>query len=352
MRQWIIDSVSREPTRTTYILIGSIVTAFVVKYLGTRLLLFVARRTTTDFDDKLVETLKRPIFASIVLGGLAWALSLHELDQFNFWLDALIKTIAACYWGGAIIRIGVMILLAFSERETSNKIIQQRTVPIFIMFWRIAVIGMAIYFSFLFWHIDVTAWIASAGIIGIAIGFGAKDTLSNLFAGIFILADGPYKIGDFIHIEGSLSGTVSQIGMRSTRIITLENTEINVPNSVMGSSKIVNELAGPSTKQRIHADVGVGYNSDIATVRHILLRCPLGIEGICESPSPDVIFVEIGASSLNFKLRVWIEDPKKKAVILDKVYTNIFNHLSREGIEIPFNIVDLNVKELPTEVSA
>ena len=88
------------------------------------------------------------------------------------------------------------------------------------------VVGGAIYLIFQFWGINVTAWLASAGIIGIAIGFAAKDTLANFFAGIFILADTPYNLGDYINLDTGERGKVVHVGLRTTRLLTRDDVEV------------------------------------------------------------------------------------------------------------------------------
>ncbi|OQW99996.1 MAG: hypothetical protein BWK74_00755 [Desulfobacteraceae bacterium A6] len=95
---------------------------------------------------------------------------------------------------------------------------------------------------------DLTAWVASAGIIGLALSFAAKDTLANLFSGVFILADAPYKIGDFIVLDSGERGEVTNIGIRSTRLLTRSDIEITVPNSIMGNTRIINEAGGRHQK--------------------------------------------------------------------------------------------------------
>ena len=91
----------------------------------------------------------------------------------------------------------------------------------------------------------MTAWLASAGVVGIAVGFAAKDTLANLFSGVFILADAPYKIGDYIVLDATgMRGKVTQIGLRSTRLITRDDVEVTIPNSIMGNSQVINQSGG------------------------------------------------------------------------------------------------------------
>ena len=123
------------------------------------------------------------------------------------------------------------------------------------------------------WHVNLTSWLASAGVLGIAVGFAAKDTLANFISGVFILVDAPYKVGQYIIIDGETRGVVTDIGMRSTRLLTRDNVEVTVPNAVIGNAKIVNESSGPSPKMRVRVNASVAYGSDVDQVQEILLAC-------------------------------------------------------------------------------
>jgi MscS family membrane protein len=204
------------------------------------------------------------------------------------------------------------------------------------------VVGAALYFMFLAWDIDLTAWLASAGIIGIAVGFAAKDTLANFFAGIFIIADAPYKVGDWIVLDGELRGRVIKIGVRSTRLLTSDDIEITVPNSVIGASKIVNEVGGPSVKQRIRIKVQCAYGSDIDQVREVLLACGDEPE-VARDPTPQVNLNSFGDSGLNVELRVWIEDPARRDAIIDRLNSRVYKAFAAAGIEIPFPRRDIHI---------
>jgi len=218
---------------------------------------------------------------------------------------------------------------------------------VFEMLIKFVVVGAALYFIFLAWQIDLTAWIASAGIVGIAVGFAAKDTLANLFSGIFIIVDAPYKVGDFIVLEGNLRGQVTRIGIRSTRVLTTDDVEITVPNAAIGSSKIVNETSGRSTRTRIRVGVSAAYGSDIDRVRQVLLGCAAGVPHIATDPGPDVWFTELGGSGLAFQLLVWLETPAERGRVVDALNTAIYKAFAAAGIEIPYTKTDLYIKELP-----
>jgi MscS family membrane protein len=239
------------------------------------------------------------------------------------------------------------ILTVLSRRSTATSIVQPRTMSIFQMLAKLAVVGAAIYFVFLAWRLDVTAWLASAGIVGIAIGFAAKDTLANLFSGIFIVADAPYKLGDFIVLDGGLRGKVTHIGIRSTRILTIDDVEITVPNAVIGGSKIVNENGGPSPSQRVGISVDAAYGSDIDQVRTVLLACPAGIAAVAATPRPMVLFREMGASGLRFDLLVWIEDASQRGLVIDALNSAVYKAFRAAAIEIPYPKQDVYVKAMP-----
>ena len=121
------------------------------------------------------------------------------------------------------------------------------------------------------WNIDVTAWVASATVVTGVLAFAAKDTIGNLFAGLFIMADSPYKEGDYINLDQGERGYVRHIGIRSTRILTRDDIEITIPNSVIANSKIINESGGPYEKERIRITLDVAYGTEIDKAKKIVL---------------------------------------------------------------------------------
>lgn len=145
-------------------------------------------------------------------------------------------------------------------------------------------------------------------------------------------------------LDGDLRGRVIKIGVRSTRLLTSDDIEITVPNSVIGASKIVNEVGGPTVKQRIKVKVQCAYGSDIDHVRAVLLGCADEPE-VAREPSPQVNLNSFGDSGLNVELRVWIEDPARRDAIIDKLNTRVYKAFAAAGIEIPFPQRDIHIKE-------
>ncbi len=188
---------------------------------------------------------------------------------------------------------------------------------------------------------------ASAGIIGLAISFAAQDTLSNLFAGVSILADAPYKVGDFVVLETGERGRVTMIGIRSTRLLTRDDVEVTVPNSIMGNTKIINESGGPNEKQRIRVSVSVAYGSDIDQVRSVLLEIAENHSELCATPEPRVRFRNFGASGLDFDLLCWVSEPVLKGKMVDELNCSVYKRFIEEKIEIPYAKQDVYIKSLP-----
>tara|TARA_A100001015_G_C14690909_1_gene594433 strand:+ start:26 stop:631 length:606 start_codon:yes stop_codon:yes gene_type:complete len=195
------------------------------------------------------------------------------------------------------------------------------------------------------WGIDVTAWVASAGILSVVIGFAAKDTLGNLFAGIFIMADSPYKEGDYINLDTGERGFVRNIGIRSTRILTRDAVEITIPNSVIATSKIINESGGFSEEERIRITVDVAYGTKIDEAKHIMYQIALDSENVCKDPKPVVRFRTFGESGLTLQLLAWIEKPESRGRVIDELSTLIYESFNREKIEIPFPQRTVHIKK-------
>lgn len=229
--------------------------------------------------------------------------------------------------------------------------IQHRTVTLFDNLAKIIIFGAGIYFVFVIWNIDMTAWLASAGIAGIAIGFAAKDTLSNLFSGVFIIADAPYKVGDYVVLDNIGRGKVTNIGLRSTRILTRDDIEVTVPNSIIGNSTIINQSGGPYEKMRVRLKIGVAYGSDVEKVSKSLQKVAEEEPQVCRVPAPRVRFRLFGPSSLDFELLFWVDHPEYRGRVLDALNTKVYKMLNTENIEIPYAKQDIYIKGLPRQLT-
>lgn len=174
------------------VVVLSFVVAKIADWVISRLITRWAQKTTTDLDDRIVEMLHRPLFLFVLLGGLSVAVDLLSpqgvMRRVTF---GALGTMAVFIGFGLAIRVSGLALEALSQQADRFRFIDEQTLPLFRNLSNVLLLGAGAYFLFLVWDLDVTGWLASAGIIGIAVGFGAKDTVANFFAGVFILADAP-----------------------------------------------------------------------------------------------------------------------------------------------------------------
>lgn len=333
------------------VVLVSLVLAKLADWILTRGLTRLTQKTPTELDDQMLKMVHKPIFYSVWLAGLAVALTLIEpREPFGFIAFGLIKTLVVLLWLALGIRLVLLILDWMTQQPERFHLVQPDTQPLFDIAARVILVGGAIYFLLISWNVDVTAWLASAGILGIAVGFAAKDTLANLFAGVFILADAPYKIGDFIVLDGGERGRVTKIGIRSTRILTRDDVEITIPNATIANSKIINESGGPHVKYRNRISVGVAYGSDVDLVREVLLgvaQAAVEAGDLSQDPEPRVRFRGFGDSALLFDLLYWIEDPVLRGRVQDLLNTSVYKALAKAGLEIPYPKRDVYVREMP-----
>ncbi|HUP01252.1 MAG TPA: mechanosensitive ion channel family protein [Gemmatimonadota bacterium] len=193
---------------------------------------------------------------------------------------------------------------------------------------------------------DVTSLIAGLGIAGLALGFAAKDTLANFIAGITILWDRPFKVGDRVEIDGEF-GQVKKITLRSTRIHTNENKVVIIPNQNVTNNKIINHTMQASL--RLDIPFGIAYKEDIDEARATILALTADDDRIRSRPAPDVVLTELADSSINLQLRFWLKNPHEE-VPLELVYRErIKKALDLAGIEIPFPHLSLFVEKTGPE---
>ena len=316
-----------------------------------RSLLKLVKKTNTDADDLLVEYLTKPLVLTMVVIALMMVVSLyHWPSGLRNATLSILASVLLFSWLRAGLRTARVLLELVASNSHRFEIIQQRTIPIFDMTIKLLLVGMAAYFILLIWGINPTAWLASAGVIGIAVGFAAKDSLANLFSGIFIVADAPYKVGDYIVLHTGERGKVTSLGMRSTRLLTRDDIEVTVPNAVIANAKIINESGGPWVKHRIRVPVGVAYGSDVDEVCDVLQGIANDHPEIVKQPAPRVRMRAFGDSSLDFELMAWIEEPELRGRLRHELMMNIYKVFNQKGISIPFPQSDIYVRSLPDGV--
>jgi len=326
------------------VLFLTLLTILLVLPFISRIAKFVTRKTNTDIDDKLTAALQAPVSYFVLLLGVAIMLPLLELPEVvSNILVPLVKTLFVLTVSQVLLRT-IKITLEGAAQAPRIKAVNIQTVPLFSNVSFVIVGAAALYGIFLVWGIDVTAWLASAGILGIAIGFAAKDTLSNIISGAFILTDKPYSVGDFVVLGSGITGIVSDVGLRSTRIRTFDDEEVTIPNATIANEAITNKTTGPRTG-RVKVSVGIAYGSDIKKAEDILLDIANAHELILKDPAPAVHFLDFGESSLDMLLSARVKDPLTVFQTKSDIRHIINERFAKSKIEIPFPQRDVTIKK-------
>ena len=337
---WIEKTYGEGPMVAASVVAISILIGLTLHYIVLRGLATLLKRTKTEVDERVLASLRGPVIASVVLTGFFIAINL--LGDSGWISDArqpvarTLLTIGLGVWTLLGMRISSILLQYAGQISDRFPLIDRRTAPLFANLATVLVLGLSVYLVLQIWKINATGWLASAGVVGVAVGFAAKDTLSNLFAGVFIVADAPYRLGDYIVLDDGVRGEVVHIGLRSTRIKTRNDVLITIPNAVIGTSKIVNQSGGGDAAMRVGIPVGGAYGSDVDQVTRVLLEIATDQENIHEDPAPRVRFRRLGASALEFDLQVWVLEPAVRGRVVDSILTDIISRFREEKIEIPF----------------
>ncbi|WP_296403278.1 mechanosensitive ion channel family protein [Psychrobacter sp.] len=186
--------------------------------------------------------------------------------------------------------------------------------------------------------------VGALGIGSVAIGFAFKDIFQNLLSGILLLLSEPFRIGDQI-ISGEFEGTVEDIKVRATTIRTYDGRQVVIPNSQLYTSTLTVNTAYKS--RRLELTVGIGYNDDIRLAKQAILKALQKAETVSKLAEPSVVANEFGDSSINLKVRWFIDDGNQanKVASIHEVIVEIKDHLDEAGVNIPFPIRTLDFSD-------
>ena len=194
---------------------------------------------------------------------------------------------------------------------------------------------------------NVAAALAGLGVAGIALGFAAQDSVANVIAGILIFWDKPFQVGDWVETESEY-GSVSEITLRSTRIRTVRNTYVVVPNKRIIDATLENYSKHGAL--RVDVPLGIAYKESVAEARRVLLAAVGQLEGIRPQPEPDVVVTQLGDSSVNLAVRVWIDSGEHRQAIIARVLELSKEALDNAGIEIPYPHLQLFVEDVQERI--
>ncbi|ASJ04712.1 mechanosensitive ion channel family protein [Thermococcus barossii] len=182
-----------------------------------------------------------------------------------------------------------------------------------------------------------------SAVVGLILGFGLQDTLTNLAAGVWIAALRPIDLDEVVEVSGQV-GKVNGIGLMSTELMTPDNRVITIPNKLVWGSIIVNYTRMPT--RRVDVDIGVAYGTDLDRAIKLAMDLMKGHSKVLNDPEPSVVITALADSSINLQLRAWAKTEDYWTVKGD-LTKGIYELYTREGIEIPFPQLDVHVKEMP-----
>lgn len=213
-----------------------------------------------------------------------------------------------------------------------------------VTYYVIVILGVLISFQFV--GIDLSSLAVIFGLLSVGIGFGLQNVTSNFISGLIVLFERPIAVGDRVSV-GGVEGDVTEINIRSTKIRTLNNISIIVPNQEFVGSQVINYSHGEPSF-RLDLDVGVSYGSDLDTVLKALNEVAAEHAEIMKQPPWQVHLKSFGDSSWDMQLRVWIPDVKKHYIIRNELNQAIVRKFAAYNIEIPFPQRDVHIR---TQVS-
>jgi small-conductance mechanosensitive channel len=187
--------------------------------------------------------------------------------------------------------------------------------------------------------VDIGAIMTTSAILSVVVGLALQESLSNVFSGIMLTIDRPFKAGDWIEVDGK-EGKVLDANWRSTRVLTRDDDIIYVPNSTMAKGNIVN-LTDPTPEHLLKKKIGIDYAAPPNKVRNVLVDVMTHVDGVIPHPPPDVFLVEFDDHAINYELRFWIIDYDRRVKIEAEIMRSVWYRLKREGITIPYPIRDV-----------
>ncbi|MBI0583006.1 MAG: mechanosensitive ion channel family protein [Methanomassiliicoccus sp.] len=308
----------------------------------------VTKRTKTELDDRIMEETRMPVFILIVLFGLVDSLTI--LDISPDWYVTIIQAyqvVMVVVLAYMAYRIFDRVIIAYAEKWSSktDTEVDDVLVPLLhkVGIVLIPVVGLVTVLSIM--GIDVTLLVASVGVIGLVIAFAVQETLGNLFAGMQLLVDRPFRVGDIVELDSGEVCEVKRIGLRSTTMLNAgDNEMVVVPNNDVVNKKVVN-YSRPDSRRYMSCEVGVAYGSDLKRVEDILLDVADGHPDIIkrEGQKPYVRVVRFNDSSVDFALWYMV-DLNKRGQVASEIRRMVYDRFNQEGIEIPFPQREISLK--------
>jgi len=311
-----------------------VIVFFVLKVIGNRL------KFRNPAARAVLKTVALPLFLLIFLIGLFFASrQLTFISDYSIWGERIFFALSVLVVAYLAVRLlNALIGHWLQVKKKFEKTPKLINILVVITVYTIAALMILAYFD-----IEISPLLATLGLGGLAVGLALKDTLSNLFAGVHIISDKQINVDDYVKLEGTdISGHVADIGWRSTKIKTLANNLIIVPNSKLAESVITN-TSRPVKEQSLVFECGVGYNSDLKKVEkvasEVAKKVLKSVKGGVKSYDPSVLFYEFGDSNIKFWVILRIKSYVDKFAVQHEFIKALKKRFDKEKIEISWPVV-------------
>lgn len=325
------------------IVIFFVVLAKLIKMLFSKYLHNLAKKTKSKLDDLIVEKISSPLFFLVMVYGFKVGVIIIAIDG---WVNDLVSSAMAVVFVFIISRIiDIFILIsgkAFAKKTDTD--VDKVLFPLLIKIFKVIMVIVAIFWVLNIWKVDLTPYLAGVGISGIVLGLALQDSIKNMLGGITLILDKTYQVGDKIKLESGDVGTIMDVGLRSTKMITFDHEVIYVPNGYLANSRVKN-YTRPDPRVRVKVDFGVEYGSDAEKVRKTVIKIISKMEGVLDDPAPEVYFLSMGDFSLHFRSIFWVSEWDKEFWKKIEATEKIYNGLRKAKIKIPFPTQTIYLKK-------
>ncbi|GMQ29193.1 mechanosensitive ion channel family protein [Algoriphagus confluentis] len=297
-----------------------------------------------------------------ILALIGWAIILlHHLAFYSYFKEGLIKFLntprilgdSSFTFASIFLFIGILFLSSilanntaffFSQKDQSNSGSRTKKLGSSILIIRLGVLGVGFFIAATAAKIPLDKITLVLGALSVGIGFGLQTIINNLVSGLILAFERPIQIGDDIEV-GTLTGKVKEVGIRASKILAYDGSEIIVPNGDLLSQSLINWTLSDK-RRRIELLIGVAYQSEMERVQ-TLIQEVLNEARILKIPPPKILMQNFGESSVDFRVLFWVESMDIYLDVRNEVMHAIFETFLKNGIEIPYPKRDLYLKELP-----
>jgi MscS family membrane protein len=295
------------------------------------------RRTAALIDDYILDAIRRPVAALIVLLGVYAALHRYSF-RFRGFFDGLLFVTAVALVFYTLVRVLGVMVSWYGERITLEKgsdNLSREVLPLADKVGKVVLLMIGLLIVLDHFKVEIRSILVTLGVGSLAIGLALQETLANMFGGFTIMLDRPFRVGDRIQLSSGETGDVQEIGIRSTRMLTLEHNLLVIPNAHLVKTLLTNQSV-PDARARVVIDVGISYDADVTRAKTLMLETAAADPTALREPPPAAYFREFGDSALRLTLVCHAADFRDALPLRDRLNSGIHARFKEAGIEVAY----------------